>query len=206
MIILIAGTTHTGKTAYAQKLLEKYPEAEIYCVDSLISSLGQGSLAIMASNLRAEGKSAKETAQHIEDVRLNVNQAGTAETLEYMRKAGRVTASKAFFGNLFGVKPIIISDIKGQNFAYKKAKGMSNALKAIAEDIKDAADGNYDALYITHADCIELAEALRDAILAVAPFKNVQIGIIGPIVGATVGPGTIIAFCYGKTVTIEGNE
>ena len=83
---------------------------------------------------------------------------------------------------------------------------MSNALKAIAEDIKDAADGNYDSLYITHADCIELAEALRDAILAVAPFKNVQIGIIGPIVGATVGPGTIIAFCYGKTVTIEGNE
>ena len=188
------------------ELLEKYPEAEIYCVDSLISSLGQGSLAIMASNLRAEGKSAKETAQHIEDVRLNVNQAGTAETLEYMRRAGRVKASKAFFGNLFGVKPIIISDIKGQNFAYKKAKGMSNALKAIAEDIKDAADGNYDSLYITHADCIELAEALRDAILAVAPFKNVQIGIIGPIVGATVGPGTIIAFCYGKTVTIEGNE
>ncbi len=190
----------------AGELAGKYPEAEIYCVDSLISSLGQGSLAITASSLRADGKSAKETAQYIEDIRLNVNQSGTTDTLEYMRRAGRVKASKAFFGNLFGVKPIILSDIKGQNFAYKKAKGMSNALKTIAEDIKDAADGSYDTLYISHADCIELAEALRDAILAVAPFKNVCIGIIGPIVGATVGPGTIISFCHGKTVTIEGNE
>jgi len=201
----LSSSVNTARVV-AGELLEKYPEAEIYCIDSLISSLGQGCLVMMASKLRAEGKSAKETAQYIEEVRLNVNQSGTAETLEYMRRAGRVKASKAFFGNLFGVKPIILSDIKGQNFAYKKAKGMSNALKAIAEDIKEAADGNYGTLYITHADCEELANALRDTILEPAPFKEVRMGIIGPIVGATVGPGTIIAFCYGKTVTIEGNE
>ena len=107
---------------------------------------------------------------------------------------------------MFGVKPIIISDIKGQNFAYKKAKGTTNARIAIAEHIVDAANGNYETLLISHADCEEDAILLRDEILKRADFKEVIFGYIGPIVGASVGPGTVIAFTFGKEVTIEGNE
>lgn len=190
----------------ANELKEQYPDAGIYCVDSLISSLGQGYLLFEAARLRDEGKSAKEAAEYIESIRLCVNQCGTVSSLDYLSRAGRVKASKAFFGNLFGVKPIIISDIYGQNYAYKKAKGTQNARIAIAEHIADAADGVYENLYISHADCIEDAEALRDEILKIAPFKNVHIGTIGPIVGASVGPGTVIAFCFGKQVTIGGQE
>ena len=109
-------------------------------------------------------------------------------------------------GGIKAVKPIIIADIKGQNYAYKKVKGTTNARIAIAEHIKDAADGNYETLYISHADCEEDAIKLRDEILKIADFKEVKLGYIGPIVGASVGPGTVIAFCYGKEVTIEGNE
>lgn len=190
----------------AEELKAAYPDAGIYCVDSLISSLGQGFLLLEAAKKRAEGHSAEQTARYIEDIRLRVNQCGTVESMEYLRRAGRVKASKAFFGNLFGVKPIIISDIKGQNYAYKKVKGASNARIAIAEHIKDAADGHYDTLYISHADCEADAIKLRDAILSIADFKEVVLGSIGPIVGASVGPGTVIAFCFGKPVTIEGNE
>lgn len=190
----------------AKELKEEYPDAGIYCVNSLISSLGQGHLLMEASRKRSEGKSAEETAKYIEDIRLCVNQYGTADSLEYLKRAGRVKASKAFFGNLFGVKPIIISDRKGQNYAVKKAKGMVNARRTIAETIKEAANGNYDTLYISHSDCLEEAKALEEAILSVAPFKKVHMGIIGPIVGASVGPGTVIAFCYGNEVMIEGNE
>ena len=96
----------------AKELADEYPNNTVFCVDSLISSLGQGSLAIKASELRAEGKTAVETADFLISNRLKFNQFGTADTLEYLRRAGRVKASKAFFGNLFGVKPIIISDIK----------------------------------------------------------------------------------------------
>ena len=190
----------------AEELKEQYPEAGIYCIDSLISSLGQGHLLITASQLRAEGKSAAETAEHITAIRLQVNQCGTVDSMEYLRRAGRIKASKAFFGNLFGIKPLIISDTKGQNYAYKKVKGMANARAAIAQDILSAADGVYETLYISHADDEESANLLKDEILALAPFKNVVFGYIGPIVGASVGPGTIIAFTFGKEVTIEGNE
>ncbi len=190
----------------AQELKEIYPDAKIYCVDSLISSLGQGFLVMEASRKRAEGLSAADTAAYIESIRLKVNQCGTVGSLEYLRRAGRIKASKAFFGNLFGVKPLIISDIKGQNYAYKKAKGTANARAAIAEHIHEAANGVYEELFLTHADCEEDILLLKEEILKTSPFKKVTMNNIGPIVGASVGPGTVIAFCYGKEVTIEGIE
>lgn len=190
----------------AQELTEANADAGIYCIDSLISSLGQGYLAMEASRKRSAGLSAADTAAYIESIKLCVNQCGTVASLDYLRQAGRVKASKAFFGNLFGVKPIIISDRKGQNFAYKKAKGITNARAAIAEHIAQAANGVYEELFLTHADCAADIELLKEAILKVAPFKKVTTSYIGPIVGASVGPGTVIAFCHGTEVTIEGDE
>lgn len=190
----------------AEELTAANPEAKICCVDSLISSLGQGHLVMEASRKRAEGLDCEATAAYIDSVKLKMNQCGTPASLEYLRRAGRVKASKAFFGNLFGVKPLIISDIKGQNYAYKKAKGAGNARAAIAEHIAEAADGVYEELLLTHADCQEDIELLKEEILKRAPFKKITVNAIGPIVGASVGPGTVIAFCFGKEVTIEGNE
>lgn len=191
----------------AQELSEKYPNNKIYCVDSLCSSLGQGSMVLTAAKLRAEGKSAAEVAAYVEADRLKVNQAGTVDSMEYLRRAGRIKASKAFFGNLFGIKPIIISDVIGQNFAVKKTKGAANARKEIANMMaENVIDPENQCLYITHADVPEVAEQLKAEILLQVPFKETHISTIGPIVGASVGPGTIIAFCHGKEVTIEGKE
>ena len=201
----LSGSVGTARIV-AEELNAKYPDAKVYCVDSLISSLGEGYLVMEASRKRSEGMSAAETAQYIEQIKLCVNQCGTVASMEYLRRAGRIKASKAFFGNLFGVKPLIISDRKGQNYAYKKVKGTANARAAMAAHIAEAAAGTYDTLYITHADCPEDAALFRDEILKAAPFKEVVMAPIGPIVGASVGPGTVISFTFGTEVTIEGNE
>ncbi len=195
----------TTAAVLAQELADKY-EAKLYCVDALNSSLAQGHMVRLASEKREAGLSAAETAAYIDSIKLRVNEFATVGSLEYLRRAGRVKASKAFFGNLFGVKPLLLSDVKGHNFAFKKAKGAANARIAIAECIVDAAEGNYETLYLSHADCQQDIDLLREEILKRAPFKEVITGIIGPIVGASVGPGTIMAICYGKEVTIEGDE
>lgn len=202
----LSGSVNVAKVV-AQKLEQTYPGRRIYCVDSLCSSLGQGMMVLMAARMRSEGKNAQEVAAYVESNKLNVNQSGTVASLEYLRRAGRVKASKAFFGNLFGVKPIIISDKIGQNYAVKKAKGKMGAYGEIARMLAEVSEG-YDRkeLYLSHADCLEDITLLRDEILKVASFDAVHIGVIGPIVGASVGPGTVIAFCYGKKVEIEGEE
>lgn len=202
----LSGSVNLAKVIAAE-LAEEYKDNKVVCVDSLCSSLGQGFMVIRASELRKEGKSIDETAQYIEDNKLKVNQFGTVDNLDYLRRAGRVKASSAFFGNMFGIKPIIISDIIGQNYAVEKVKGAGNAKAKIAQRVAEVVEEDgMDCLYITHADCVEDAEALRDKILELVPFKNVMMNNIGPIVGSCVGPGTIIAYCYGKKVTVKGSE
>lgn len=190
----------------ARELEESHPGAKIYCVDALISILGQGILVLEAARQRQLGKSAGETAAYIESIRLNVNMVGYPGSLEYLRRAGRVKASSAFFGNLFGVKPILVSDRLGNNYALKKVKGIANARATTAQMIAEAVTEESDTLYISHADCPEEAEALRNAILSCHPFSKVVVGTVCPIVGASVGPGTVAAFILGKEVTIEGND
>ena len=197
----LSGTVNLAELA-AKEVMERFPGRSVYCVDSRISSLGQGGLAILASRRREEGMSAAETARWLTENRLRMNQCGFCDTLEYLRRAGRVTASSAFFGNLLGVRPILISDAKGQNFAGRKAKGAPNARRETALILKERVeDPEGQTLYISHADDLSAAEQLRDAILKEIPFGSCHIGIIGPIVGCSVGPGTLIAFCMGKEVT-----
>lgn len=197
----LSGSINTAKSV-AQKVMDAHPGMTICCVDSLISSLGQGLMAIKASQLRNQGKTVEETAKYIEDNRLKVHQCGTVADLEFLKRAGRVTASSAFFGNMFGIKPILISDTKGQNLAVKKVRGAKQAKAEIANDVAvNVIDPEDQTLYISHADCIEDAELLRDEITKAVKFKDCYINTIAPIVGASVGPGTIIAFYVGTEVT-----
>ncbi len=202
----LSGSFNFAKTV-AKTLTEKYPDAEIYCFDSLASTFSEGSLAMKASEMRAKGRSLSETVEELEKIKLTYNYCATVGTLEYLRRSGRIKASKAFFGNIFGVKPIIISDAIGQNYAYKKVKGSKAAKQAIAQDVAAGViDPENQTLYISHADSLEDAEELRDEILKLVKFKDVYINYIGPIVGASVGPGTIIACYVGKEMTIVGKE
>lgn len=189
------------------ELTERYPQSKLFCVDSLISSLGEGWLAMKAAELRDEGRSAEQIAAWLEDNRLKVNQVGCPNDLEYLRRAGRVKASSAFFGNLFGVKPMIISDRIGQNYALKKVKGALAARREMAAMIAaEVIEPEKQTLFISHADDQTAAESLRDEIMKLAPFADVTMSYIGPIVGASVGPGTVIAYCVGQEVTVEGKE
>ncbi len=202
----LSGSINQAKLI-AQEIAPKFPAQQLFCIDALNSSLGQGHMLIRAAQLRSEGRSAAEIAEYIEANKLRVNQYATVETLEYLRRAGRVKASKAFFGNLFGVKPIILSDRIGQNYAFKKAKGTLNARKEVAAQIVAAAvHPEEQTLYISHADTLDGAEFIRDEILRQVSFRDVYINHMAPIVGASVGPGTINAYCVGDEVTILGDE
>ena len=119
--------------------------------------------------------------------------------MSYLKEAGRVTASSAFFGNLFAVKPIIISDTKGQNLAIRKVKGRRSSFTEIADQVsKFIVQPEKQTIWIGHADCEADADALEQEIIAKIPGAKTRKYVIGPIVGVSVGPGTLIANYRGK--------
>lgn len=200
----LSGSINTALNV-KDELAEDYPDRKIYCIDSLISSLGQGYLAIKAAQMADEGKDIDEIAKWVVDNRLKVNQIATVASLEYLKRAGRIKTSKAFFGNLFNVKPLIISDVIGQNYAFKKVKGRHSSLVALAEYLKEnIVDPENQIIGISHADSYEDAVFVKEEIMKLVPVKDVYIDYIGPIVGSSVGPGTVDVYFVGNEVTIKG--
>ena len=201
----LSGSISTA-TMIGKEIMEQHPEAKIICIDTLISGMGQGMICVKAAEMKAEGKSIEEIAEWIETNKLCFNQFGTVEKLDYLRRAGRVKAAAAFFGNIFGVKPIIISDTKGNNFAMKKVKGRKASFAELVSQMKDVIiNPEEQIIYLDHADCMEDALIVKEMILNEIKCKDVYISYIGPTVGASVGPGTIIIYCYGKEVTVCGD-
>ena len=201
---VLSGSVNTG-IVVAKDIMEKYPDTNIICIDSKNSCMGEGMLAIEAAKLAAEGKSAEEIAAAVDDMKLSVNQFAAVEKLDYLKRAGRVKASSAFFGNLFGVKPIIISDANGQNVAVTKVKGRSASIRECVNMLKDVIiEPEKQTLFVGHADCVEAAEELKALAEQELKPADVHMGYIGPIIGASVGPGTIVIYGVGKKVDIQG--
>lgn len=195
----LSKSVETG-TLMAKKLLEKYPDRKICCVDATNCSLGEGMLAVYAATLRDEGKGLEEIVEALEHRKHEINQFVTVGSLDMLKKAGRVKGSAAFFGNLFGVKPIIISDYDGQNVPICKVKGrrasLDEVVKLIGEVVIDPAS---QTVYIAHADCSADAEYLKNQLMTLG-FKNSYTYYIGPIVGSCIGPDAIGAWCVGRRV------
>lgn len=187
--------------ANAKEFMASHEGMTIRCVDSKISSLGQGFMAIKASQMRDEGKTIDEIADYIESIKLSVNQFATVSSFEYLKRCGRVKLMKAFFGDLIGIKPILISDSTGTNVPVKKVKGARASLIELAnETVAEAINPEEQTLYISHADAIDSALFVKGEILKQVNFKDVVIGTIAPIVGASVGPGTVSVYVLGKEV------
>lgn len=190
----------------SEKYSKEYPNSKIVVIDSLCSCMGQGSMLLRAADLRDAGKSIEEIAEDIEKNKLRYNQIATVEDLSTLAKHGRVKAAKAFFGNIFGVKPMIISDAKGNNYAVEKAKGRRNALLRAVEVVKERViEPEKQICYVSHADAKAEDVELVVSKLKELNFKEVRVGDLGPIISASCGPATFGIYYYGQEETRIGD-
>lgn len=196
-----SGSVNTGFVT-AKRLMEQYEGSTVICIDSLNASMGVGMLAIEAAKMASNGASATEIEAHILAIRKKVNQYVTVHSLDALRRAGRVKGPAAFFGNLMGVKPIIISDANGTQAAYRKVKGRQRSLEEIVSLLKASiVEPEKQVIYLTHADCPqEEIDTLVDLIKREIPCIDVEIGFIGPIVGASIGPDAVGIWGLGQEV------
>ncbi len=201
----LSSSVNTAKS-FADEILEKYKDRKIICYDSLRSNYAEGYMAICAAKMAKDGKSLDEVVSYLDKNKLKFQTYATVATLDWLKKAGRVKASTAFFGNLIGVKPIILGDKNGNNYSFKKVKGRKPSLDELASIILERIDNNPESiLFIEHADCEADANYIKDSLKE--KFKGkVNVSTLGPIISATTGPDTITVNFYGEEVTIAGEE
>ena len=198
-----SGLSASLKTAQAlvdNELKEKYPDRKIVVLDTLRAGMAQGLIVMRAQELKDEGKSLEEIADIIEKEKRSYKEIGIPDTLSYLKRAGRVSAPAAFFGNMVGLKPILVFDEKGSNVAVEKTIGRKKAYARMAEIIRDdIVDPENQVIYLMNADC------KQEDIDAFKAYINERINVkaiislpLGPIIGASSGPGTIIVNYRGK--------
>ena len=104
-------------------LQEKYPERTILSINSCRAEMALGLMVVEAAKMQREGKDIQEVYDYIEANKQYFHQVGSIDTLKFLKAYGRVSGAAAFFADTLNIKPLIMADIKGNNYTFKKVHG-----------------------------------------------------------------------------------
>lgn len=171
-------------------LLEKYPSAQIEIVDSRTNCMQMGYVAIEAAKAAKAGKSMDEVLNVCNTVINSSRFLFTPDTLDYLKKGGRIGGASALLGTLFQIKPIL-TVCDGKTTVFTKVRTKKKAVDTLVNTlISDLQGKELGGVIVHHINCpdegLSLAEKIKEKL-----DVNVQIDTIGPIIGLHVGPGSI---------------
>lgn len=163
-------------------------------VDSLNVSIGQQVLVMLAARLRDAGKSAKEIADELEAKKGRVRLLALLDTLEYLKKGGRISPAVAFAGGILSIKPVVtLRD--GEVVLIGKARGSKNGNNLLMDFVRQSGGIDFSmpyALGYSGFDDTLLRKYMADSSsLYAGHAEDIPICCIGSTIGAYAGPGAI---------------
>ncbi len=187
-------------------LEEKYPDRTILSINSCRAEMALGLMVVEAAKMQREGKSIKEVYDYIEANKQYFHQVGSIDTLKYLKAYGRVSGAAAFFADTLNIKPLIMADIHGNNYTFKKVHGPMKAMIECFNYVKEnMVEGVTDVVYLGETMPGEAKGYLKKRIEEELHLKTEEY-IISPIVGVCCGPGMYGCWFKGKLVTEKGAQ
>ena len=169
-------------------------DCPVVVVDSLMVSMGLGSLCLTAARRAADGDSLESIIANVTDRRNRSKLYGALDTLEFLKKGGRVGNARALLGSMLAIKPVLeVRD--GEVEEAGKVRTRSKALRLLVERVKE---GPFENLAVLHGNAPDLDELL-DLLEPLTPRDEIVIGQIGPVIGTHAGPRVIgVTFQAGR--------
>ena len=184
----------------AREIMEERPDCRIVVADTLCASQGEGLMVHKAVQLKKAGKSLDETAQWVEAHKENLVHVFTVDDLFHLHRGGRVSKATAIVGTLAGIKPLLHVDEQGHLTAVGKVRGRKKSLQSLV-DMMEKQVGSWrdknDCIFISHGDCAEDADYVKQLVEERFGRKDFLINEIGPTIGTHSGPGTVALFFMG---------
>src|SRR5690606_28317311 len=182
-INLSAGLSATMQSAQnAARALEG--ELDVRVIDSRSITSGLGTQVVLAAEAAASGASADDVVALVEDLAQRTHVVGALDTLDNLKKGGRIGNAQALLGSLLSIKPIV--DISsGTVEEAGKARTRRKALEVLRDKVAEA--GAVEHLCITHGFAPEVDDML-DLLSGIAPRDEIRVGHIGPVIGTHGGP------------------
>lgn len=191
-----SGLSGTYQSALLAKSMLDDPPS-IHVVDSKSASYGFGLLVVHAARLAAEGKTAAEILDAVEQVRRQRKLYFLVDTLEYLQKGGRIGKAAAVIGNLLNIKPILSIDEEGIIYAVEKVRGRKKAISRMIERFQADLGGIRNInVAVGHTADPASADPVLEELSRHYNLGEVVLTNIGPVVGTHVGPGTLAVFIW----------
>lgn len=189
--------TYENMSAYLERVrAEEYPYRKLECVDTKAAALGEGLFVLEAVKLREQGMKLAEVAEWARKEVLTFAHWFTVDDLAYLQRGGRLSKGAAFAGSLLNIKPVLHVDEIGRLVPMEKVRGRKKSLQALVDQFEEGASEPKDGqlVCISHGDCKEDAEFVRDQIAERFGVSEFIINDLDPVIGAHVGPGTVALF------------
>ena len=191
----LSGSFNSAELAKSM-YLEKHPDKKIHVFDSKSASAGQSLIALEIQKRAINGLPFEQIVNEVTDFLNTMGTKFVLETLEVLRKNGRLSNVTAMLVNALNIKLVMTSDGNGEIAKTSQARGMKKAIQKMAEAIKeDAVDPENRTLFIQNCNNKERAEFVKDAILSVLSFKDVLIAPTGGVSSLYAADGGIVV-CY----------
>ncbi len=189
----ISGTYHAACIAR-----DAFPEGKIFILDSKVASVGLGLLVTEAAKLRDLGVSIHDMVDTMKDLIRRIRFYAVVDTLKYLRKGGRVSATAAVVGEILGVKPIVTFDAEGTIIPCGKGRGISGAVKFLTQEaLKHVPDFRH-AVAIGHGGAPERMEQVKTYLKTHIHVKSWLHCEVGAVIGTYGGRG-----CFGLSYIEE---
>ena len=186
-----------------ERLAERYPERQIFIVDSLGASSGYGLFMDQLADLRDEGYSLGELYEWAMTNRKKLNHWFFSTDLTYYVRGGRISRAAGSIGNALDICPLMNMDHAGHLVPRYKIRTKKRVIRAIVDQMESCARGHtaYDGkCYLSHSNCFEDARAVADLVEERFPRLDgkVEIYDVGTTIGSHTGPGTVALFFWGQ--------
>jgi DegV family protein with EDD domain len=174
------------------RLMKK--RCRVHVVDSQLATIGQGFIAMKAARAAQSGASVDEV---LDVVRRNIPRSeilAAFDTLEYLRRGGRIGAAKAYLGSMLNVNPLIAL----KDGVVKPVGRTRSRSKAIDSLFAFAANYSFiEELAVEYTNCRADAEALIDRLAALYPKERIYRSRMTPVIGTHTGPGLLVVAVLG---------
>ena len=194
----LSGTYQSAVMA-REMVLEDYPEAIITILDTKAASMGEGLLVMKAVEARAAGQSLEQTPDLLQSLVPRVKTYFLVDDLNHLMRGGRISKAAALMGSLVNIKPIIAVTADGSLDSVAKVRGKK---KAQAEVVRMTLERISEPLVvIAYAGEKEVAENVKEQLLASGQVTEVLILPLGPVISTHTGPGTLGLFSIGSELS-----
>lgn len=191
-ILYISGSSKVTGTYQSAMITKNDLQGEIYIFDSLNLSYGCGAQVVTACEMNEEGKSIDEIIEKLKEIRDNILVLFAVDNLDYLKKGGRLSASKAVIGSMLSIKPILQMQ-DGHIVNIDQARGHKKVISKMISMAKEYVKDNIEdkRIGIAHGDNEIEFEKLKEAIENELNFNKMSETQIGPSIGSHTGAGTI---------------